>query len=1250
MLENEVQELVEDYRNRLVRQHAADTASMDKRKRREDEGEDADEDRLVIFATNILDSTRGQSGSSCRNDSQYAIASSSRGNNRGICSAGLLPEEVWQHVLLLLPPASILSLAATCRQFLEIALADAVWESVSERDWGKQAARGAASAVFPLQRTPIVSPPPPLSPSPPPPPQQEQPQPDLQEQKAQPTLQAVLAGRWYSLYRSVSALDGLAWRGVKERGEKRPVGRASHGMAQVGWGSVDAGSAVRGIEPPPPPPASAAEAATATAEATEAAAAAAAAAAAEAPVVMFGGGCSGGQHLSDTWLLHPLLQSPFSLPPPLPPPLPHPQPPRTSILSPSDPPPPASRPPPVPFSSPGVTWQPLSGPACQAAEVVEAGRAGGGVDGGMVVMFGGINDLGQRLDDTWLFGPKLREAAHVVPPGFTPAAPRGAGAAAAGAAGTPATGSHGGSNPAAGISVKQQNDWQWQQLHPAVSPPARGAHAGTHMGGQRVVVFGGIDSAGRRLSDAWLLDLAEEPITWRQLEMVGGEERGDGGVGRGGGSGVEGAGGDVGTSGAEARDGGGDGGDGGGGDGASVAVAGDADAGGSRGAMGAEAAVTTSGTDTSSRNRNRNRNSSRYGSSSSSSGSRNRSRRGRHELPCARSGHSLTGVCDGTTVLIGGRGAGMEVLSDVWIMQLQGDTVARWISLEWEEDYKGDGGCGRAGVGRASGGEGIERTEGTERMEGMEGMGGMEGTEGEGLVGPGPRAGHSATRLVDGRVVLFGGEGENRGRRNDLWVLDVRGRVRALGWCGGRRDGVVCSGVCGGVRGGVCGGVRGGVCGGVHGGVCGGVRGGVCGGVCGAVSERQAVGLLEGEGRRANGRLVGAEPRERGEQESERLGGRGLGGDYYVEGLRECALRGGGARSGGGPAEEAGGCIDDRGREGGESSGMETRRGQVAGGTGAGGGGTQERGGDRREDRGGERREEGERGGERGGRGGERGGGGGKEIQVVPTGAEGGCEWKPKAVPEAGHAAVRRAAEAAQNAQVVMQQRGAGQTQQHILTAALPCLRVPTDRILPVAPAVAPTLAQPAAAASAATAPSAAAPPPPAAAAATARGTSNPPVPPLSLPVPQPALKQVPKRHPYWHQVRALGVAPAARAYHGACAVAGGTAVLVYGGMVDRTSPVGGEARAGGYGAAVVVQSGSRKNAAGAAAAAAAASASGAAAGPAAAAAGGAAASAAAHSPARAPAAPAARSGGVQFDDSLHVLYVVPPCVPPTPP
>lgn len=101
--------------------------------------------------------------------------------------------------------------------------------------------------------------------------------------------------------------------------------------------------------------------------------------------------------------------------------------------------------------------------------------------------------------------------------------------------------------------------------------------------------------------------------------------------------------------------------------------------------------------------------------------------------PPARSGHTLTWVGGKRIVLFGGRGTKFEVLNDVWLLDMEAE-CPDWVEL-----------C-------------------TGELHTLHEH-------------PAPRAGHSATLIFGGRVLIYGGEDARRGRKGDVWVLDPSARI-----------------------------------------------------------------------------------------------------------------------------------------------------------------------------------------------------------------------------------------------------------------------------------------------------------------------------------------------------------------------------------------------------------------------------------------------------------------------------------------
>lgn len=100
-----------------------------------------------------------------------------------------------------------------------------------------------------------------------------------------------------------------------------------------------------------------------------------------------------------------------------------------------------------------------------------------------------------------------------------------------------------------------------------------------------------------------------------------------------------------------------------------------------------------------------------------------------HPVPSPRSGHTLTYIGGTKTLLFGGRGMGYEVLHDVWYFD-SSQAHFGWVPVLF--DLRSiPGGLSLA------------------------------------------RVGHSATLVIGGRVLIYGGEDSYRHRKNDFWLLDI---------------------------------------------------------------------------------------------------------------------------------------------------------------------------------------------------------------------------------------------------------------------------------------------------------------------------------------------------------------------------------------------------------------------------------------------------------------------------------------------
>ncbi|WOK98306.1 F-box/kelch-repeat protein [Canna indica] len=149
-------------------------------------------------------------------------------------------------------------------------------------------------------------------------------------------------------------------------------------------------------------------------------------------LVLFGGGCDGGRHLDDTW---------------------------------------------VAYTGNGhnkvLCWK-------QVNSGIPSGRFGQTCTliSNYIVLFGGINDNGDRLNDTWI----------------------------------------------GEIIYDGHDDLRvtWRLLDVDVAPPPRGAHAASGVGDKRVVIHGGIGTFGLRLNDTWILYLLDDFRSgrWHQIMNV----------------------------------------------------------------------------------------------------------------------------------------------------------------------------------------------------------------------------------------------------------------------------------------------------------------------------------------------------------------------------------------------------------------------------------------------------------------------------------------------------------------------------------------------------------------------------------------------------------------------------------------------------------------------------------------------------------------------------------------------------------
>ncbi|KAI4329451.1 hypothetical protein L6164_021713 [Bauhinia variegata] len=148
-------------------------------------------------------------------------------------------------------------------------------------------------------------------------------------------------------------------------------------------------------------------------------------------LVLFGGGCEGGRHLDDTWVAY--IGNDFRR---------------------------------------MLKWQKVN-------SGIPSGRFGHTCLelGDFLVLFGGINDHGNRQNDTWV--GQVTYAENI------------------------------------GITFS----WKLVDVG-AIAPPPRGAHAASSIDNKRMVIHGGIGLQGIRLGDTWVLELSENLSSGRWYEIV----------------------------------------------------------------------------------------------------------------------------------------------------------------------------------------------------------------------------------------------------------------------------------------------------------------------------------------------------------------------------------------------------------------------------------------------------------------------------------------------------------------------------------------------------------------------------------------------------------------------------------------------------------------------------------------------------------------------------------------------------------
>ncbi|KAG6474646.1 F-box/kelch-repeat protein At1g51550-like [Zingiber officinale] len=201
-------------------------------------------------------------------------------------------------------------------------------------------------------------------------------------------------------------------------------------------------------------------------------------------LVLFGGGSEGGRHLDDTWIAYVGNGCNRAL-----------------------------------------NWQHIN-------SGIPSGRFGQTctVLGNYLVLFGGISDNGDRLNDTWIGetfyeGQDMRIAWRLLDVNSVVPSPRGAHAACCVADCRMVV--HGG----IGLHGLRLNDtWilnlsddfrsgRWHQINNVQSlPPPRSGHTLTWIGGTYMVLFGGRGSGYEVLNDVWLLDIGIANSEWKELK------------------------------------------------------------------------------------------------------------------------------------------------------------------------------------------------------------------------------------------------------------------------------------------------------------------------------------------------------------------------------------------------------------------------------------------------------------------------------------------------------------------------------------------------------------------------------------------------------------------------------------------------------------------------------------------------------------------------------------------------------------